>query len=50
MDGNDIGRATNGLPKPAGQGLFRKDWANARTVLKDVIDNSGKKLMLMQVP
>ena len=45
--GNDIGRATEWSAKALlGKAyVFRKDWTNARTVLKDVIDNSGKKLM-----
>jgi len=45
--GNDAGRATEWSAKGLlGKAyVFRKDWANARTVLKDVIDNSGKTLM-----
>lgn len=45
--GGDIGRVTEWSAK----GLlgkcyvFRKDWADAKTVLKDVIDHSGKSLM-----
>ncbi len=45
--GNDIGRATEWAAKGLlGKAyVFRKDWADAKTVLKDVIDNSGKSLM-----
>lgn len=45
--GNDIGRVTAW----SAEGLlgkcyvFRKDWADAKTALKDVIDHSGKLLM-----
>ena len=46
--GNDIGRVTEWSAKALlGKAyVFRKDWADAKTVLKDVIDNSGKSLML----
>ncbi|HWK03959.1 MAG TPA: RagB/SusD family nutrient uptake outer membrane protein [Puia sp.] len=45
--GNDIGRVTEWSAKALlGKAyVFRKDWADAKTVLKDVIDNSGKSLM-----
>ena len=45
--GNDIGRATEWSAKALlGKAyVFRKDWADAKAVLKDVIDNSGKSLM-----
>ncbi len=45
--GNDIGRATEWSAKALlGKAyVFRKDWVNAKPVLKDVIDNSGKTLM-----
>ncbi len=45
--GNDLGRATAWSAKALlGKAyVFRKDWTRAKTVLKDVIDNSGKTLM-----
>src|SRR5690606_32366625 len=45
--GNDIGRVTEWSAKGLlGKALvFTKDWNNAKTVLLDVINNSGKSLM-----
>ncbi|MDF2192942.1 RagB/SusD family nutrient uptake outer membrane protein [Paraflavitalea sp. CAU 1676] len=45
--GNDVGRASEWSAKGLlGKSyVFRKDWAKAKTVLKEVIDNSGKSLM-----
>lgn len=45
--GNDVGRVTEWSAKSLlGKSyVFRKDWARAKPVLKDVIDNSGKTLM-----
>src|SRR5258708_14311414 len=45
--GNDIGRVTEWSAKALlGKAyVFRKDWTNAKAVLKDVVDNSGKSLM-----
>lgn len=45
--GNDLGRATEWSAKGllGKMYVFRKDWAKAKPVLKDVIDNSGKSLM-----
>jgi hypothetical protein len=45
--GNDVGRVTEWAAKGLlGKAyVFRKDWAKAKTILKDVIDNSGKSLM-----
>jgi hypothetical protein len=45
--GNDIGRATEWSAKSLlGKAyVFRKDWPNAKTILKEVITTSGKSLM-----
>lgn len=45
--GNDLGRVTEWAAKGLlGKAyVFRKEWTKAKTVLKDVIDNSGKTLM-----
>jgi hypothetical protein len=46
-DGNNLGRATEWSAKALlGKAyVFTEDWADAKIVLKDVIDNSGKSLM-----
>src|SRR5450432_123570 len=46
-DANNRGRATEWSAKALlGKAyVFTQDWVNAKTVLKDVIDNSGKSLM-----
>ncbi|HXB43927.1 MAG TPA: RagB/SusD family nutrient uptake outer membrane protein [Puia sp.] len=45
--GNDVGRATEWSAKALlGKAyVFTKDWANAKTTLQDVVNNSGRILM-----